>query len=571
MGVRIKGNPVAAVSGLLLSLLLAACGGGGGGGGPTGGVPSGGAPSGGPPEMNITPPGGGGGTAGRFYGAVETGSRGQYCDSGWAVGVATGYTSRAAAAAAAIRQCRSEGGTDCGSPVTEFGSAYSGGNLCAATAAGRNPSGQCGLRTGRGRTLPAARAAALSACRSGGFSCETVTAACSAAGPADSYSRVAAGGSAGTPPGGPVEDGGAGGGTEFPAEPGRTTAPQGSGSDFPGITVAGDGTTRHVLALNTTGSTVRYRAGTWFEPKDGRYQRMIIISDASVPPNRVTRIPTACMQEDNPVPRRGARFYSRPKSVSGGVQTCQSRCISGRGDVQDCVWACERPGGPGDGNTGTAANRPPAIGGFTAPLTLRQGGSATYDIDNARDPDGDRLTYRAASSDRRVATASMSGRTLRVTAGRGYTGTATVTVTVTDPGGLTATATLSVRVTRAPDQWMAVAVTDLSQNCTSRGWAGFGGPYQSSADAVNAALGTCRSRVGNCPNIRLGNRANIVRGGYSSWRNSCGAIAQGDSCAGSVSSGHGTEREARQQALADCSRLTGNCRVQGSGCTPNVR
>ena len=194
MKARIGINPVAAVSGLLLSLMLAACG-GGGGGGAGGGGGGGGTGGGGGQQMNITP-------GGNFYGALDWGSRGQYCDSGWAVGVATGYASRAAARAAAIRQCRSEGGTDCGPDVTEFGSAYSRGNQCVASAFGRNPSGGCGLRTRKGRTSSAAESAALAECRSDGFSCRIVTTACSTSGPAASYSRRASGGSGGPGDGG---------------------------------------------------------------------------------------------------------------------------------------------------------------------------------------------------------------------------------------------------------------------------------------------------------------------------------------------------------------------------------
>ncbi len=119
-------------------------------------------------------------------------------------------------------------------------------------------------------------------------------------------------------------------------------------------------------------------------------------------------------------------------------------------------------------------------------MTLQQGSSVAYTI-NARDPNGNRLTYRASSDNQRVATAWISGGRVSVTAGRDCT----ATITATDPGGFTATATIAVTVARAPDQWMAVAVTDLSRNCRSRGWVGFGGPYQSNVDAVNAALRTC--------------------------------------------------------------------------------
>ena len=212
MTARIKSDPVTAFSGLLLSLLLAACGGGGGGGG----SPAGGVPSGGSPTMNITPPGGGGNTGVRFYGALDYAFRGSDCSAGYAAGVATGYASEAAARAAAIRQCRGEGGADCGPDVTQFGSAYSGGNLCAAVAYGETARA-CRLSNGRGATAARAAAAALAECRSGGYSCATVTTACSASGPQRSFARTGGGGSGGTPSVGPVEGGSPTGGNRPPS------------------------------------------------------------------------------------------------------------------------------------------------------------------------------------------------------------------------------------------------------------------------------------------------------------------------------------------------------------------
>jgi Leucine-rich repeat (LRR) protein len=60
------------------------------------------------------------------------------------------------------------------------------------------------------------------------------------------------------------------------------------------------------------------------------------------------------------------------------------------------------------------------------------------------DPDGDVLTYTAASSDTGLATVSVSGSTVTVTGVA--EGSATVTVTATDPGGLSATQSFNVTV-----------------------------------------------------------------------------------------------------------------------------
>jgi len=66
------------------------------------------------------------------------------------------------------------------------------------------------------------------------------------------------------------------------------------------------------------------------------------------------------------------------------------------------------------------------------------------------DPDGDSLSYGAVSSDRWVVTASVSGDTVRLAAvGKG---SAAVTVTATDPGGLSAEQSVAVTVAnRAPE------------------------------------------------------------------------------------------------------------------------
>ncbi len=98
----------------------------------------------------------------------------------------------------------------------------------------------------------------------------------------------------------------------------------------------------------------------------------------------------------------------------------------------------------------TVPNRMPGAVGTIAPQTIEVDATVTTDVTGYfTDPDGDELTYTAASSDPSVTAVSMSGGELTVTAiARGE---AMVTVTATDTDGLTATQEFVVTVpNRAP-------------------------------------------------------------------------------------------------------------------------
>ena len=148
----------------------------------------------------------GGGTSGRFYGGLDFSYRGSTCSDGYAVGVATGYSSASGANLAANRECSNAGGGSCGG-YFEFGSAFPGNNECGAVAYGSSStqsSNQCGIGLGRGSTRAAAESAAIATCRNNnGFSnCSSVTSACSISGPENSFARTGGGSTGGGNTGG---------------------------------------------------------------------------------------------------------------------------------------------------------------------------------------------------------------------------------------------------------------------------------------------------------------------------------------------------------------------------------
>ncbi len=49
-----------------------------------------------------------------------------------------------------------------------------------------------------------------------------------------------------------------------------------------------------------------------------------------------------CMQVEQDIPTRGARYFSASKTAEGPVQTCQKQCVLNEStNIQRCVWACE--------------------------------------------------------------------------------------------------------------------------------------------------------------------------------------------------------------------------------------
>ena len=106
----------------------------------------------------------------------------------------------------------------------------------------------------------------------------------------------------------------------------------------------------------------------------------------------------------------------------------------------------------------TVPNRAPVALGSIPDVEMESVAGEAAAVDPSEyfsDPDGDALSYEAESSDRAVATVSVSGNVVRVVGVA--TGAASVTVTASDPEGLSAEQSFAVRVGPHPDRVALVA------------------------------------------------------------------------------------------------------------------
>ena len=161
-------------------------------------------------------------------------------------------------------------------------------------------------------------------------------------------------------------------------------------------------------------------------------------------------------------------------------------------------------------------NRAPTRVGSIPARSLNPGGIATVNASPYfTDPDGDALTYTAASSNSVVARASVLGSTVTIS---GVTaGTATITVTARDPGGLSASQSIGVRVASAgaPDlQFTNVTPTSVTGSPGGTVRATFtlrnGGNATAPATTIrifastNSTISTGDTEIGSDPNPSLG-------------------------------------------------------------------
>lgn len=168
-----------------------------------------------------------------------------------------------------------------------------------------------------------------------------------------------------------------------------------------------------------------------------------------------------------------------------------------------------------------SANRAPRVAVGIEDTTIEPGQRGTLDLEapprNFTDPDGDRLTYTATSSNTRVVRVSLAGTILELVAVN--SGQTSVRVIATDPGGLSATLTFDVTVTG--ETAGGGVVTTHAGSCTIGMRLGPGGSCDVGSDRFQV-LSDGRGRFGCCITAGTGINANGFRAsrisGTDNWR-----------------------------------------------------
>ena len=215
----------------------------------------------------------------------------------------------------------------------------------------------------------------------------------------------------------------------------------------------------------------------------------------------------------------------------------------------------------------SSGNRPP-VAASTQSYSGNVGAAWTWTRQQLEgsfsDPDGDTLTYRATSNSASVASVSISSSGLRIDARAA--GSATISVTATDPGGLSATWRIQVTVNRPstpppPPSYYGAISTDIENTTCRLRPGGIITNSRSQPEARRDAINLCVSDGGT----RRGCSSHVTEFGSAYRRNiECGALAYGDlssdGCGYETGIG-GTISAAEQNALSNCRSRYSNCRL----------
>ena len=230
------------------------------------------------------------------------------------------------------------------------------------------------------------------------------------------------------------------------------------------VSVAGSVVSATAVGVGSTTLTV---TATDPEGLSGSLSVPVTVEPNRPPEARVDSIPLQTIEERDSVTVRASSYFTDPNgdaltytaessdpgvatvSVSGASVTITAVAI---GTATVTVTAADPDGLTaslsGSVNVIERQNRAPEARGTIRPAMLTVGTSGRLELEGDRplfvDPDGDELIYSAESSDPSVAGVSISGSVLGISADA--VGTAVVTVTATDPGGLSASLSFDVTV-----------------------------------------------------------------------------------------------------------------------------
>ena len=451
---------------------------------------------------------------------------------------------------------------------------------CAAIGVGRNSAGRCNLRGHVRSSASAARSAAIQHCQSelgSSANCEVLASACASGGPDGGTWRPPSGGGGGNGGGG-VDRGQVGN------EYGTTST---SGRNW-NLTCSSDVVFSNsgnvvlpsveVVALPSEAGTVTLEYDSISIP-----DRFVVVLGGRVV------IDTQYVGHENTVqgvnavltrygftptsqariisPGSGSRSFSKAAGVRSTVVRVYAPLEGTAWDVTLKFAGSSCPSGGGNGG-GTPTNGAPQAAAAARTLSGGVGSSWTWtraQLESAfRDPDGDQLTYTIGSSRPTVASSNVpSGGGMEINANS--PGTAVISVTARDPGGLTATWRITVTVNQAAQQRYYGAIsTDLENTTCQQKPAGVAWNASTEASAVSTATNGCVQRGGT----RNGCAAHITKFGSAYQGNhQCGALAFGESqssCGFRTGTG-GTVSAAEQNALSRCRSQFSSCSLETSG------
>ena len=280
-------------------------------------------------------------------------------------------------------------------------------------------------------------------------------------------------------------------------------------SDATAVSASVSGSVVSLTAITQGMSTVTVTAR---DPDGLSAEQDIAVTVPNRAPTVLDTIPSRTLLVGNSLEVELARYFADPDgdaltftaaSANAGVASVESvgstLTITGRapGSTRVTVTVTDPAGMAIQQSFGiTVPNREPVAIGAIPGQSVVSGQTATIDASPFfSDPDGQTLSYAAASSNRRVATAAVAGATVTLTGVA--VGTASITVTATDPGGLTAQQRFSVTVRAANDAPEVVStIPDLSLTVDeARTWRGSSHFRDPNGDALTYAAGSSNAAV----------------------------------------------------------------------------